>query len=160
MPGHIVSVSWSGLELPMEARHRVHLVARHAGEILLDAVIPLAELTGREAAVWYEPATPDDELIVRAFDNYLWNVPPYLVDVTPVVIRRGGEVARGVEGVGMGRSFSLETTLLTPAGIVNRIQQCRDRRGAHRHRHRGRRDRLRDRGRRTGKLPRAAVDVG
>ncbi len=116
MPGHIVSVSWSGLELPLEAQHRVRFVARHSGEILLDAVIPLAELTGREAALWYEPATPDDELIVRAFDNFLWNVPPYLVDVTPVVIRRGGEVARGVGGVGMGRAFSLETTLLTPAG--------------------------------------------
>ncbi len=116
MPGHIVSVSWSGLEPQMEARHRVRLVARHAGEVLFDAVIPMAELTGREAAVWYEPATPDDELIVRAFDDYLWNVPPYLINVTPVVIRRGGEVARGAEGVGMGRRFSLETTLLTPAG--------------------------------------------
>ena len=116
MPGHIVSVSWTGLELPMELRHRVHLEARHAGQTLLDAVIPLAELTGREAAVWYEPATPDDEIIVRAFDNFLWNVPPYLVNIVPVVIQRGGEVTRGVEGVGMGRGFTLETTLLTPAG--------------------------------------------
>ncbi len=116
MPGHIVSISWTGLEPPMEVRHRVHLVARHAGQTLLDAVIPLAELTGREAAIWYEPATTDDEIIVRAFDNVLWNVPPYLVNVVPVVIQRGREVTRGAEGVGMGRGFALETALLTPAG--------------------------------------------
>jgi RHS repeat-associated protein len=114
MPGHIVSVGWTGLEAPIAERHRVHLVARHGGAVLLDAVIPMAELTGREAALWYAPATPDDVLIVRAFDNFLWNVPPYLVNVTPVVIHRGGEIVRGSEGIGMGRVFELETTMLTP----------------------------------------------
>ncbi|HSN56180.1 MAG TPA: DUF6531 domain-containing protein, partial [Candidatus Sulfomarinibacteraceae bacterium] len=116
MPGHVVSVSWVGLEPPAEWRHRLHLRATAGGSVLLDATVDLAAITGREAALWYEPATEDDEAIVRAFDGDLWQVPPYLVNVTPTLIRRGGEVARGIAGIGMGRAFELEATVISPSG--------------------------------------------
>ncbi len=118
MPGHIVSVDWVGLTPPADAVHRVRLVARDGGLVLLDTVIPLSELTGREAAIWYAPATADDEQIVRAYDNFLWNVPPWLINVTPQVIHRGGEVARGEAGTGMGRAIDLEFNLMSPAGGI------------------------------------------
>ncbi len=118
MPGHVVGVSWVGLSPPADAVHHLRLVARDGGLVLLDAELDLAELVGREAALWYAPATADDEQIVAAYDGNLWAVPPYLLNVTPQLIRRGGEVVRGQAGAGMGRPFTLEVTVTTPSGAT------------------------------------------
>ena len=118
MPGHIVSVDWVGLEPNIEDQHRIRLVARDGGSILIDETIPLADITGRAATLWYAPATPDDEQIVRAFGYDMWSVPPYLLNVTPLIINREGEIARGSAGAGMGRAIELESTLLSPSGTV------------------------------------------
>ncbi|MCP4655848.1 MAG: hypothetical protein GY856_10565 [bacterium] len=118
MVGGVVAVNGAGLEYPESLQHTLHLVADHNGTVLLDATVPVAALAGREAALWYAPATPDDELILKAYYGQLSQVPPYLINLTPQLLAEREELARGTAGIGVGRAYELTTTLTTPGGAT------------------------------------------
>ena len=116
MVGDVVAVTGFGLELPESLQHRIRIKATAGGQVLLDTTQPVSALAGKGAVIWYAPATDADQQIVDAYGGYLWDVPAYLVNVTPVVNAGGEDLIKGSAGIGMGRPFDIETTLTTPGG--------------------------------------------
>ena len=118
MVGLDVSVDGYGIDLPEDLRFRLQVRARNGATVLMEAGLDVADLSAGEAVIWYEPATDADVDVVDALGGYLWDVPPYLVNVTPVVMVGQDVIARGDEahGIGMGKAFDLELTMTTPAG--------------------------------------------
>jgi len=108
--------------LPEALTHRLHLKAQdEAGRILMDATLSLPEVTGKRLTLSYVGATPEDEALIIQYGGMM-TVPPAMVEVTPIIRVQGKEVARGTQGIGLGRSHTLTVELLTPSGVerVNR----------------------------------------
>jgi len=118
MVGRLISIEGFGIELPEDLRFRLHLRVRAEAETLLETDIDVADLSGGEAVVWYEPASPEDADVVEALGGYLWDVPPYLLNVTPVLMVGREEIAHGELGRGMGRALEYQWTMSTPAGTA------------------------------------------
>ncbi len=116
MGGKIVAVSGVDVELPEALRHRIRMVAKDGVLTLFDGEFSASDLVGKEAVIWFVPATFDDEAILAAYGGELWRVPPYLINLTPELRIDGEAVQRGVEGIGMGRAFEWEFVLSAPGG--------------------------------------------
>jgi hypothetical protein len=114
--GAILATNGWGMSVPERLQHRLHIVATSGAHTLLDATVAINELSGREGVIWYEPATPADQEIVAAYADYLWDVPPYLVNATPTIMAGTQELARGTEGLGMGQRYDLTITVTAPSG--------------------------------------------
>lgn len=121
MVGPIVSIDGYGIELPESLHFRLGLRATAGQETLLDTTLDVAGLSAGEAVLWYEPAAEADADVIDALGGSLWDVPPYLVNVVPVVMVGQEIVARaeapGRFGIGMGERFTLELTMATPSGL-------------------------------------------
>jgi RHS repeat-associated protein len=116
MPGRVVATNWIGLELPAEATHRARIEATALdGTRLMSADLGVADLSGLEAVVWFEPATEADQTVADAFGS-LWDAPPFLIDAMPTVATNEGVAAVGDQGFGMGRAFDLSVQLTAPTG--------------------------------------------
>ncbi len=116
MGGKITAVSGVDVELPEEWRHRIRMIARDGVLTLFDGEFSVTEMVGKETVIWFVPATIDDEAILAAYGGEMWRVPPYLINVTPELRIDGAPVQRGVEGIGMGRTFEWEYVLNAPGG--------------------------------------------
>ncbi|MEM1181224.1 MAG: alpha/beta hydrolase [Acidobacteriota bacterium] len=113
--GTVEAVRGFGIDFPPEMSHRVRLRARDGARLLLDETVAASVLSGREATLWYRPATVADAAVVAVYRD-LWLTPPYLVQVRPEIFVDGESVAVGSGAIGMGETFELEVTLLTPSG--------------------------------------------
>lgn len=97
-------------------RLRLHL---HAGDTtLLDETLSLPDVLGRRLVLDYVGSTPEDQTTIDSYDS-IYDVPPYLVDLTPVVCVDGEVVATGVGSVGMGRKHDSDLHFLAPANDAN-----------------------------------------
>jgi len=113
--GVVRSVLGFDIEFPASFRHSVRLRARAGSRTLLDINVAASDLAGREAALWFVPATAQDQALASAYGD-LWLTPPYLVDVKLQLWVDGEELALGNGKIGMGERFDLEVTLNTPDG--------------------------------------------
>ncbi|NOZ78849.1 MAG: hypothetical protein GXP48_06680, partial [Acidobacteria bacterium] len=118
MVGRIVQVDGFGLALPEGLQYRVRIRGVIGSQVVLDADLDVAAISGGEAVVWYEPAAQADQDVVDALGGYLWDVPPYLVNVAPVVMVGQQVIARGEAGIGMGRPWELQVELTAPSGAA------------------------------------------
>jgi hypothetical protein len=116
MVGTVTEVHGFGIDYPDGLRHQVRMIAREGQRVLLDVELPVADLAGREATIWFVPATPEDHAVVAAFGREPWQAPPYLLDVAVQIRADDAEVALGGEEIGMGRPFELEVILTAPGG--------------------------------------------
>lgn len=76
-------------------------------EIDLSYNITLPEISGKRITLSYIPATSADEVLIAKYGGLL-NVPPYLLNVKPVVKANGITVATGVPiGLGYDQTFNM-----------------------------------------------------
>lgn len=113
--GVVRSVLGWDIDFPDAFRHRVRLRARAGNRTLMDTTVAASDLAGREAALWFVPASPEDAALAAAYGD-LWLTPPYLVDVKLQLWVDGEELALGNGRIGMGEAFELEVTLTSPDG--------------------------------------------
>jgi len=117
LPYEVVSIASVSFDFPEELEHRVRFVAtRRDGEVILDGVFPVPRLMGRRLTLSYAPAEEEDRAIAESFGS-LYQTPPFLVRVRPIVRSAGLVVASG-GAIEMGGPFELETSFLSPAGSV------------------------------------------
>ena len=76
-------------------------------EIDLSYNITLPEISGKRITLSYIPATSADEVLIAKYGGLL-NVPPYLLNVKPVIKANGITVATGVPiGLGYDQTFNM-----------------------------------------------------
>ncbi len=100
-------------EIPADRRYQVrfHL---HDGETnLIDHTVNLPDVAGKRITISYVGATVDDEAIIESYGG-LYQTPPSLVDLTPVIRVNGQEEAVGTAPVGMGRVHESDIHFLAP----------------------------------------------
>ncbi len=117
LPYEVVSVADVSFDFPDEREHRVRFLARtDAGEIVLGNSYALPSLLGKRLTLSYVAAELEDEETSNAFGG-IYQTPPYLIDVRPV-LRSGGLVIETGNPIPMGSRFTLTTELSTPSGVV------------------------------------------
>lgn len=101
---------------PDTMRHKVTLQisADMFGEGGFSITKTLPELSGKRITLSYIPATTSDESLVTQYGGDMLNVPPYLLNVKPV-LKIGGVDAVTGGSVGMGATQSFTMNLSTPA---------------------------------------------
>jgi len=101
---------------PDTMRHKVTLQisADMFGEGGISITKSLPELSGKRLTLSYVPATTSDEAIVAQYGGDMLNVPPYLLNVKPVIKIDGVDTATG-GSIGMGTTQTFTMNLYTPA---------------------------------------------
>lgn len=112
---YLATVAETGFDLPASLAHEVRLVGKLQGATVLDAVFPAADLLARRVTLSYVPFSAEDAAVVALFGG-MYQTPPYLFEVRPVVSFDGVESAAGSAPVGFGVKYALELELRTPAG--------------------------------------------
>ncbi|HEX6198643.1 MAG TPA: DUF6531 domain-containing protein, partial [Thermoanaerobaculia bacterium] len=114
--GKVLSVQGEAAEVPAAFAHRVRIEVRDgSGDVLLSHELPWAEVYGSRVELAWAGATADDEATIAAHGG-LFETPPYLADVAPVVRVAGAETARG-SGVGAAQAAEVRVTLLEAGGF-------------------------------------------
>jgi RHS repeat-associated protein len=114
--GKVLSVQGEAAEVPESFRHRVRIEVRDGGGgMLLAHELPWASAYGERVELVWAGATAEDEATITAHGG-LFETPPYLVDLSPVVRVAGAEVARG-SAVGAAAAAEVRVTLIEASGF-------------------------------------------
>lgn len=81
----------------------------------------LSTLADKRVTLSYEPATSTDESLVAQYGGKMLAVPPYLLNVKPVLKINGATVASGA-AIGLGKDQSLDISFSGPDGDMDRVQ--------------------------------------
>ena len=91
-------------QIPDALRHKVTIGGISPDEFAggeLNISISLPELYGKRLTLSYVPATANDEALIAQYGGNILNVPPYLLNVKPLIKIEGVDSALG-DSVGMG----------------------------------------------------------
>jgi hypothetical protein len=117
-PGRIVSVTAPVTALPASQSETVTVtVLDGGGTALTHLTIPTASLADQRLTLGYVPATAADAQLVATFGG-LYQVPPYLLNVLPVLYLNGQPTAVG-PAVPMASEQQVEVTFTGPDGFTS-----------------------------------------
>lgn len=117
-PYPVLSVSARLSELEATKRYKVRFHLYSAGTNFIDHTIDLPKLAGRRLTIAYVGATPTDQATIDSFGG-IYETPPNLVRVKPVLKLDGIAVATSTNSIGMGTTHTSEMQFLQPAGASN-----------------------------------------
>jgi DNA-binding transcriptional MerR regulator len=103
-------------EIPDVLRHKVSFEISEGilGGEGITITKNLPEISGKRVTLSYIPATANDEALVTQYGGSILNVPPYLLNVKPVIKIDGADVGTG-GSFGMGSGQTLMVTFYDPA---------------------------------------------
>jgi len=103
-------------EIPDVLRHKVSFEISEGilGREGITITKNLPEISGKRVTLSYIPATANDEALVTQYGGSILNVPPYLLNVKPVIKIDGADVRTG-GSFGMGSGQTLMVTFYDPA---------------------------------------------
>lgn len=104
-----------GFNLPASLDHELHLLGRAGETTVLDVRLRTADVLGGRVTLAYQPFDEDDAAVVARFGG-LYQTPPYLIELRPVVYVAGVAYASGTAPVGFGVKYALRLELKSPAG--------------------------------------------
>ena len=81
----------------------------------------LLELSGKRVTLSYIPATDNDEILVARYGGDMLNVPPYLLNLKPILKVEGVDVAIG-STIGMGSTQMFTMTFSIPGYGTDMVQ--------------------------------------
>ena len=103
-------------EIPDTIRHKIEFrIADNYGGGGLYYRVNLSEIAEKRITLSYLPATQDDELIVKQYGGEIYNTPPYLINVKPV-LRIDGEAKATGAAIGMSQQHEFFMKFITPWG--------------------------------------------
>lgn len=106
----------SGLEAAKRYKVRFHLYS--GGTDFIDHTLDLPALAGKRLTIEYIGATPTDQVTIDSFGG-IYETPPNLVDVKPVLELDGVPIATSSNAIGMGYTHSSDMQFIQPAGDSN-----------------------------------------
>jgi transglutaminase-like putative cysteine protease len=116
--GNVLAVQGTFSELEENQRYKVRFHLYDGGTPFIDHTLNVLDLAGKRLTIEYVGATPADQATIDSF-NGLYNTPPNLVQVRPLLKLDNAVVATGVNGIGMGYTHSFDMQFLQPAGASN-----------------------------------------
>jgi hypothetical protein len=111
--------------LPDNFRHKISFSIENADTYELDISnnVTLPEISGKRITLSYIPASSADETLVAKYGGLL-NVPPYLINVRPIIKVGGATVATG-NPIGLGNeqifNMSFRTPNKSPDIVTNKV---------------------------------------
>lgn len=118
LPYETISRNAEYSEIPDSERHKIRFHLHDSGGTLLDYNATLAEIAGKQITISYVAASSDDRVVIDAYGG-LYETPPHLVDLKPVLKIDGVAVAEGSRGIMMGTVHSSDIHFITPSGVSN-----------------------------------------
>jgi hypothetical protein len=107
-------------EVPAVKRYQVRFHLHNGGTTLINHTLNLPAVAGKRITIGYVAATPADQAVLDTYGG-IYQTPPHLVNLTPVLRVAGQDAATGAAGVGMGRVHSSDIHFLAPAGTSNPV---------------------------------------
>ena len=105
-------------ELEASKRYKVRFHLYDGGTDFIDHTIDLPELAGKRFTIEYVGAAPADQATIDSFGG-IYETPPNLVDVKPVLDLDGVAIATSINSIGMGYTHSSDMEFIAPAGASN-----------------------------------------
>lgn len=105
-------------ELEAGKRYNVRFHLYDGGTNFIDHTIDLPGLAGKRLTIEYVGATPTDQATIDSFGG-IYETPPNLVDVKPVLEIDGVAIAISSNSIGMGYTHSSDMEFIQPAGASN-----------------------------------------
>lgn len=99
-------------------RYQVRFHLRNGGTTLIDHTVPLLHLVGHRLTIEYVGATPTDQAIIDSYGS-IYETPPNLVQVKPLLKLDDVPIATSVNSIGMGRTHNSDMHFLHPTGANN-----------------------------------------
>lgn len=101
-------------EIAADRRYQVRFHMYDGATTLIDHTFDLPAIAGRRVSIDYVGATASDEATIDSYGG-IYETPPWLVDLKPVLRLDGTDVATGAAGVGMGLRHRSDVHFLAPA---------------------------------------------
>lgn len=122
LPYEVVEVTDTPSALAPEMRHQIRIKISDAQTTYLEKVLDVSMIANKQIVLSAVAATSTDQQIIDEHGG-LYETPPYLVDLKPVLRINGEEIARG-NAYGMGLVKTLSLDFLMPKKIASVIQQA------------------------------------
>lgn len=118
LPYRVSSVSAQLAELEDTKRYKVRFHLYDGSTTFIDYTANLAAIIGKRVTIQYVGATPTDQATIDSFGG-IYETPPNLVDVKPILKLDNVPVATSVNSIGMGLSHSSDMQFIQPVGASN-----------------------------------------
>jgi RHS repeat-associated protein len=117
LPFKVLATTYEGNTLPTSDLHHLHIKLQDDFQVLTDVALSLPAVAGKRITVSYLPATEEDLRIIYQSGG-MSQVPPYLVDLRPVIKVDGRQVETNSAVIPMATLHDLKLQLLSPTGSV------------------------------------------
>ena len=106
----VVTVQDEYSEIPDDLREKIRFYIHDDYGTLLDYTARMPEIAGKRVTISYVAATPADQAVIDSYGG-LYDTPPYLVDLKPVLKVAGNDTAMGTSiGMGLTHYFDMGFT--------------------------------------------------
>lgn len=100
-------------EIPAARRYQIRFHLHNDGTTLIDHTLDLPTIAGKRVTIDFVGATSADQSIIDSYGG-IYQTPPSLVNLKPVLRLDGQDVSVGASGVGMGRTHDSDIHFLAP----------------------------------------------
>lgn len=118
LPYQVLAVTDRLDTLEDSKRYKVRFHLYDGATTLIDHTMNLSEIAGRRVTIEYQGATPADQATIDSFGG-IYDTPPNLVNVIPLLKFDGGAIATATNSVGMGFSHGFDMQFIQPPGASN-----------------------------------------
>ena len=118
LPFTVLSISDRLAELEDNKRYKVRLHLYLGGTTFINRIFNLTELAGQRFTIEYVGATQTDQDTIDSF-NGLYETPPNLVNLKPLMKLNSVVVETGTNAIGMGRTHNFDMEFMEPLGATN-----------------------------------------
>lgn len=110
LPYKVVTVQDEYTEIPDDLRDKIRFYIHDDYGTLLDYTARMPVIAGKRVTISYIAASPADQAVIDSYGG-LYNTPPYLVDLKPVLKVAGNDTAIGTSiGMGLTHYFDMGFT--------------------------------------------------
>lgn len=120
LPFTVRSVENDYASIPANMRYTMRFHLYDGSTTFIEHSVNLPEIAGKQVTISYEPATAADQAVIDVYGG-MYETPPYLVSLRPVLKIDGETVATGTAAIGMGMTHSSDMHFTPPTGASNQL---------------------------------------
>lgn len=118
LPARQLAVASRFAALEAAKRYKVRFRLYNGATTFIDYTADLPAMITKRVTIEYVGATPADQTTIDSFGT-IYNTPPNLVNVKPILKLDGTAVATSANAIGMGRTHSSDMHFTQPTGASN-----------------------------------------